>query len=107
MLFYRPVVTPWCHGLSPSDRPMVSGYSNHGFGWLAGALAIAAGAQMVGKLIKLRNSNWAHSDAVAVDLTTSDFRDFCASIRKAEGLVACQAKMISASGHHKHVRVAA
>ncbi|MCD2324459.1 N-acetylneuraminate synthase family protein [Sphingomonas sp. IC-56] len=95
------------HGLSQADHRIVPGYSSHDFGWLASALAVAAGARMVEKHVKLGNSDWAHFDAVAVDLTTSDFRDYVAMIREAEELVGSGNKVINPSEHHKYLRAAA
>lgn len=94
------------HALAQDDRRIVPGYSSHDFGWLASALAVAAGARMVEKHVKLGNTDWAHFDAVAVDLTTADFRDYVAKIREAEELVGSEVKAVSPSEHHKYRRAA-
>lgn len=95
------------HRLSRADPRIVPGYSSHDFGWFASALAIGAGARMIEKHVKLGNTDWAHFDAVAVDLTTPDFREYVAKIREAEELLGSEEKAISASEHHKYFRAAA
>ncbi|MEW9853599.1 N-acetylneuraminate synthase family protein [Novosphingobium sp. M1R2S20] len=95
------------HALAQKNPRIVSGYSSHDFGWLASALAIAAGGRMIEKHVKLGNTNWAHFDAVAVDLTKPDFREFVSKLREAEEMVGCGTKKVNASEHHKYLRVAA
>lgn len=95
------------HALSRDNPRLVPGYSSHDFGWVASALAVAAGARMIEKHVKLGNTEWAHFDAVAVDLATPDFRDFVTKIREAEELVGSEAKAVNPSEHHKYLRVAA
>lgn len=90
--------------LSRRDPRIVPGYSSHDIGWKASALAVAAGARMVEKHVKLGNTEWAHFDAVAVDLATTDFRDYVAAIREAELIVGCEEKRVNASEHHKYFR---
>ncbi len=95
------------HSLSQSNPRIIPGYSSHDFGWLASALAIAAGGRMIEKHVKLGNTEWAHFDAVAVDLTTPEFRDYVTHLRDAEDMVGSQAKKVNASEHHKYLRAAA
>lgn len=95
------------HALAQANPRLVPGYSSHDFGWLASALAVAAGARMVEKHVKLGNTDWAHFDAVAVDLATPDFRDYVAKVREAEELVGSEAKAVNPSEHHKYMRAAA
>jgi N-acetylneuraminate synthase len=90
------------HALSQSDPRIVPGYSSHDYGWLASALAIAAGGRMIEKHVKLGNTDWAHFDAVAVDLTTPDFRDYVGKLREAEEMVGSGIKKVNASEHHKY-----
>ncbi|WP_460682334.1 N-acetylneuraminate synthase family protein [Nesterenkonia populi] len=88
-----------------ADKPgprIVPGYSSHDFGWMASALAVAAGAGMVEKHVKLGNTEWAHFDAVAVDLMTDDFREYVDQVRKAQLHVGSTEKRITASEHHKY-----
>jgi N-acetylneuraminate synthase len=93
--------------LARSNPRIVPGYSSHDFGWLASALAVAAGGRMIEKHVKLGNTDWAHFDAVAVDLTTTDFRDYVAKIREAEEMIGSETKKVNPSEHHKYLRAAA
>ncbi|GAA4829618.1 N-acetylneuraminate synthase family protein [Garicola koreensis] len=85
----------------PGPR-IVPGYSSHDYGWMASALAVAAGAQMVEKHVKLGNTEWAHFDAVAVDLTTDAFTQYVDAVRRAQLHVGSSQKKITASEHHKY-----
>lgn len=85
----------------PGPR-IVPGYSSHDFGWMASALAVAAGAGMVEKHVKLGNTEWAHFDAVAMDLTTDAFHEYVDAVRKAQIHVGSTEKKITASEHHKY-----
>lgn len=83
---------------------IIPAYSSHDPGWFGSALAVAAGARMVEKHVKLGNTEWAHFDAVALDLTTADFKDYVARIREAEVIVGSEEKAINPSEHHKYRR---
>lgn len=88
-----------------ADKPgprIVPGYSSHDYGWMASALAVAAGAGMVEKHVKLGNTEWAHFDAVAVDLTTDKFKEYVDNVRQAQVHVGSTEKKITASEHHKY-----
>jgi sialic acid synthase SpsE len=87
------------------DHPhLVPAYSSHDLGTTASALAVAAGARMIEKHVKLGNTEWAHFDAVALDLTTAEFSGYVARIREAETIVGSEEKRINASEHHKYGR---
>lgn len=86
---------------APGPR-IIPGYSSHDFGWMASALAVAAGARMVEKHVKLGATEWAHFDAVAVDLTTDAFKEYVDAVRKAQVHVGSTQKRITASEHHKY-----
>lgn len=92
------------HELSRSESRIVPGYSSHDFGWRASALAVAAGARMLEKHVKLGNTEWAHFDAVAVDLTTPLFRDYVDQIRETETILGSDTKKINGSEHHKYFK---
>lgn len=94
------------HRLSQSDARIVPAYSSHDFGWKASAMAVAAGARMVEKHVKLGNTEWAHFDAVAVDLTTPLFKEYVDAVREAELIVGREEKQVNASEHHKYFRQA-
>lgn len=91
--------------LARNHPHIVPGYSSHDIGWLGSVLAVAAGAQMIEKHVKLGNTEWAHFDAVALDLTTSAFRDFVDKVREAELIVGDEEKRVNESEHHKYPRV--
>ena len=92
------------HNLSKQNPSIVPGYSSHDHGWKASALAVAAGARMLEKHVKLGNTEWAHFDAVAVDLTTDAFREYVSHIREAEMIMGSDRKAINDSEHHKYRR---
>jgi len=92
--------------LAATHPHIVPGYSSHDFGWLASSLAIAAGARMVEKHVKLGNTEWAHFDAVALDLTTSEFSDYVSKMRETEQIIGLEEKKVNESEHHKYSRVA-
>lgn len=87
------------------DNPrVVPGYSSHDHGWFGSALAVAAGARTVEKHVKLGNTDWAHFDAVALDLTKSEFKDYVRKIREAEVVLGTEEKSVMPSEHHKYRR---
>lgn len=88
--------------LSRTHPNIVPGYSSHDAGWMGSALAVAAGAGMVEKHVKLGNTEWAHFDAVAVDLTTTSFKEYVENVRRAQVLVGSPIKRVTASEHHKY-----
>lgn len=90
------------HELSKADPRIVPGYSSHDFGWKASALAVAAGAQMLEKHVKLGNTEWAHFDAVAVDLTTTAFKEYVDQVRETEMIMGSETKKVNSSEHHKY-----
>ena len=90
--------------LARENPRIIPAYSSHDPGWFGSAMAVAAGARMVEKHVKLGNSDWAHFDAVALDLTGAEFRDYVAQIRAAEVIVGSEEKSIAPSEHHKYRR---
>lgn len=92
------------HELSRTEPRIIPGYSSHDFGWQASALAVAAGARMLEKHVKLGNTEWAHFDAVAVDLTTPQFREYTRQIRETEVILGSDTKKVNSSEHHKYFR---
>ncbi len=81
---------------------LVPAYSSHDTGWFASTMAVAAGAQMVEKHVKLGNTEWAHYDSVALDLTKEDFREYVEKIREAEIVLGVEDKKTNSSEHHKY-----
>lgn len=90
--------------LSYSHPHILPAYSSHDEGWLGSALAVAAGAKMVEKHVKLGNTEWAHFDAVALDLTTTAFSEYVRKIREAEIIMGSETKAVAPSEHHKYRR---
>lgn len=90
--------------LSKQHPHIVPAYSSHDLGTTASALAVAAGAKMVEKHVKLGNTEWAHFDAVALDLTTREFTDYVTAIRETEMILGSEEKKVNKSEHHKYFR---
>lgn len=78
------------------------GYSSHDEGWFGSVLAVASGAKMIEKHVKLGSSETVHFDSVALDLETDEFRDYVTHIRKAELALGDGQKRITPSEHHKY-----
>ncbi len=81
---------------------VIPGYSSHDDGWLGSALAIASGARMIEKHVKLGSQTWLHFDSVALDLQTSAFQDYVSAVRLAEKILGDPEKKITPSEHHKY-----
>lgn len=81
---------------------IVPGYSSHDDGWFASSLAVAAGAKMIEKHVKIGTTEWAHFDAVALDLKTKEFVDFVNKIREAESILGNKLKQINDFENHKY-----
>lgn len=90
--------------LAKQNARIVAGYSSHDHGWFGSALAVAAGATMVEKHVKLGNTDWAHFDAVALDLTKPEFKDYVKKVREAETIMGQEEKSVRPSEHHKYRR---
>lgn len=78
------------------------GYSSHDVGALGCMLAVAAGAKMLEKHVKLGDLDWIHFDGVAIDLYNNKFKDFVHDIRKAEIMCGSKYKMIHSYENHKY-----
>jgi N-acetylneuraminate synthase len=81
---------------------VIPGYSSHDDGWLGSALAIASGARMIEKHVKLGSQSWVHFDSVALDLETNEFQIYVDSLRRAEKILGEPQKKITPSEHHKY-----
>jgi len=66
-------------------------------------LAVAAGAKMVEKHVKLGNLDWIHFDGVALDLYNNELKNFVKDIRKAQLMCGTKHKSIHKAEHHKYV----
>jgi N-acetylneuraminate synthase len=85
-----------------SHRGVIPGYSSHDVGSFASQLAVAAGARMLEKHVKLENSDWIHFDNVAIGLRNGEFAKFVADIRHAEVILGSSEKKILTCEHHKY-----
>ena len=92
------------YNLSKQQNNLYAGFSSHDIGSLGSMLAIAAGAVMVEKHIKIGSVEWAHFDDVAVNLINGDFRDYILDLRKAELMTGSEIKKIQPSEHHKYFK---
>lgn len=90
------------YNLSNSNSNIVPGYSSHDIGSLCSMMAVAAGARMIEKHVKLGDVSWSHFDDVAVDLVNGDFRQFVEDVRHAERIVGDEEKRIQPNEHHKY-----
>ena len=88
--------------LARIDTRILPGYSSHDIGPLCSQLAVAAGAKMVEKHVKLGSVQWAHFDEVAIDLAAGQFVEFVKEIRRAETIIGSEEKSIFSSEHHKY-----
>ena len=78
------------------------GYSSHDIGSLGCMMAVAAGAKMVEKHVKLGDLEWIHFDGVALDLATNQFELFVKDVRKASIMCGTRDKKIHKQEHHKY-----
>ena len=81
---------------------VIPGYSSHDLTDNACALAVAAGARMIEKHVKIEDADWIHFDKVALDLRTDSFANLVKSIRTAESIMGSPVKKILACEHHKY-----
>lgn len=91
------------HDLKEKHPNIIPGYSSHDVGSLGCMLAVAAGAKMVEKHVKLGDLDWIHFDAVAIDLYNNGFKNFVKDIRKAERMCGSEKKQIHVVEHHKYM----
>ena len=88
--------------LSKKYQNIIPGYSSHDIGSICSQLAVAAGAKMIEKHVKLGDVSWAHFDEVALDLTDNSFQNFVEDIRRVEKIMGSEEKKIQLSEHHKY-----
>ncbi|MDD5392921.1 MAG: N-acetylneuraminate synthase family protein [Thiothrix sp.] len=88
--------------LSAKDSRIIPGFSSHDIGSLCSQMAVAAGAKMIEKHVKLGGVQWAHFDEVALDLSMNQFATFVADVRRAQRIVGSEIKKIFDSEHHKY-----
>jgi sialic acid synthase SpsE len=85
------------------DLPeLIPGYSSHDIGNVGCMMAVAAGAKMIEKHVKLGNVDWVHFDGVALDLVDETFKQFVCDVRKAQIMTGSKSKQIHHQEHHKY-----
>ncbi len=84
---------------------IVPSYSSHDLGSMGSMLAVAAGARMVEKHVKLGDVEWVHFDRVALDLRMPTFGEYIRDIRLAEEILGSPEKRILPSETHKYFPV--
>jgi N-acetylneuraminate synthase len=88
--------------LAKSDPRILPGYSSHDLGSTGCMLAVAAGARMLEKHVKLGDVEWVHFDRVAIDLRSHAFSEFVKDIRSVESMIGSGEKQILDCEHHKY-----
>lgn len=80
---------------------IVAGYSSHDIGSFGSCLAIASGAEMIEKHVKIGSKSWAHFDDTALDLNY-EFKSFINELRNTEKFLGSNKKIIYKSETHKY-----
>lgn len=88
--------------LAAQDPRIVPAYSSHDLGALGCQLAVACGAQVLEKHVKLGDVEWVHFDKVALDLQTEAFAHFVNDVRRAELALGSAEKRVLECEHHKY-----
>lgn len=84
-----------------TSHNLIPGYSSHDIGFYASILAIASGAKMIEKHIKIGITEWGHFDDTAMDINT-EFTEYVSILRKTECMLGSSEKKIYPSEHHKY-----
>lgn len=88
--------------ISRGDPRILPAYSSHDLGAMGSMLAIASGARMIEKHVKLGDVEWVHFDKVAIDLKTGEFARYVQDLRIAEEMMGTGEKKILKCEHHKY-----
>ena len=94
-------VINYIKNLSLKYKNIVPGYSSHDLTEAASGLAIASGARILEKHIKVSSEKWAHFDETALDVNY-EFPSWVKYMRSTEKLLGNQDKKIYDSEHHKY-----
>jgi N-acetylneuraminate synthase len=87
--------------LSSVFKNIVPGYSSHDLTKTGAAMAVALGAQMIEKHIKVGSNKWAHFDETALDVNY-EFPSWVQYVRSSENMLGNKIKKILKSEHHKY-----
>ena len=87
--------------LSNKKKNIIPGYSSHDPGYYGCMLAVAAGALMIEKHIKLGKSDWMHYDDTALDVIY-EFPNFIDNVNKSFICLGSSKKKVLNVEHHKY-----
>lgn len=87
--------------LSLKYKNIIPGYSSHDLTMTAGAMAVALGAKIIEKHIKVGSNTWAHFDETALDVDY-EFPSWVQYVRSSENILGEEIKKINKSEHHKY-----
>ena len=87
--------------LSLRYKNIIPGYSSHDLTKTASAMAVALGAQMIEKHIKVSSNEWIHFDETALDVN-HEFPSWVQYVRSSENILGNNIKKILKSEHHKY-----
>ena len=87
--------------LSEKYKNIIPGYSSHDLGNIGCMLAIAAGAKMIEKHVKIGVNEWVHYDDVAIDVN-HELPDFVSDVNKASLMMGNSKKKIYKDEFHKY-----
>ena len=88
--------------LSKKYKNIIPGYSSHDLTDDASSMAIACGARILEKHIKIESKKWAHFDETALDIK-HEFPIWVRHVRSAENVLGKQIKKVYKSEHHKYL----
>ncbi len=88
--------------LSLKFKNIIPGYSSHDLTRTASAMAVACGAELIEKHIKINTKKWAHFDETALDVNY-EFPSWVQHVRSSEKLLGNKVKKIYKSEHHKYM----
>lgn len=81
---------------------ILPGYSSHDPGNIGSMLAVAAGAQMIEKHVKLGDNTWMHYDDVALDVN-EELPEFVNYLKKTVSIMGEKKKIIYPDEFHKYI----
>lgn len=87
--------------LSENNNNIIPGYSSHDVGDEGSMLAIAAGARVIEKHIKIGHTEWMHFDDTAIDART-ELPIFIEKLNKTMRAMGSDKKKIYPFEHHKY-----
>jgi len=87
--------------LSKKYKNIIPGYSSHDLTDEASSMAIACGARLLEKHVKMDSKKWAHFDETALDIHY-EFPLWVRHVRSAENILGTETKKIYKSEHHKY-----